>query len=138
MTWPKPEVGQVIRYAYLWKDEAAGGQEEGRKDRPAAVILVLSGDTPRPTVVVCAITHHPHVAAAAVRIPVKTARRLGLDGEAQWVVVSEANKFVWPGPDLRPGAGESVVIGLLPPAFMVALRDAVLKELRGGLVTRSD
>ncbi len=38
MTWPAPQVGQIIRYSYLWKSEADRGQEEGLKERPAATV----------------------------------------------------------------------------------------------------
>jgi hypothetical protein len=35
-------------------------------------------------------------------LPLVTKQRLGLDAQRSWVVVSEINRFVWPGPDLRP------------------------------------
>ena len=43
MSWPTPQAGLVIRYSYLWQSEAAAGREEGVKDRPCAVILVVEG-----------------------------------------------------------------------------------------------
>jgi hypothetical protein len=141
VSFPPPQAGQVIRYSYLWKDEDAAGQIEGRKDRPVAVVLVLGSGTPAPEVVVCPITHHPHADAVCVRIPVATARRLGLDGEPQWVVVSEANKFFWPGPDLRPKPGEglaSIFLGMMPAGFMNLIRDAALNALQSGIVQRSE
>lgn len=33
MTWPLPEPGMVIRYAYLWKEDAIAGRDQSRKDR---------------------------------------------------------------------------------------------------------
>jgi hypothetical protein len=27
---------------------------------------------------------------------------LGLDAERCWIMVTEINRFIWPGPDLRP------------------------------------
>ena len=39
MTLPAPEPGLVISYAYLWHDEYEAGKDEGRKDRPAAIVL---------------------------------------------------------------------------------------------------
>jgi hypothetical protein len=140
VSFPPPQPGQVIRYSYLWKDEDAAGQVEGRKDGPVAVVLVLGAGTPTPEVVVCPITHHPRADAVCVRIPVPTARRLGLDSEAQWVVANEANKFFWPGPDLRPKPGEgpaSIFIGMMPSGFMTMVRDAAVRALQGGIVQRS-
>ena len=31
----------MVRYAYLWTHEAEAGAEEGRKDRPCAVVLAV-------------------------------------------------------------------------------------------------
>lgn len=122
----KPRPGQVIRYAYLWKDEARAGQEEGLKDRPCAVIL--SVDEPAGTrVAVLPITHvPPKDPDDALEIPATTKRRLGMDDGRSWIVLSEANLFRWPGPDLRPLPGQgldSVLIGLLPAALYRQVRD---------------
>lgn len=60
-------------------------------------------------------------------------RRLRLDEERSWVVVSEANVFTWPGPDLRfvPGKGrESAAYGFLPPALFRVVRDRFLERAR--------
>jgi hypothetical protein len=54
----------------------------------------------------------------AVEIPAPTKKRLGLDDERSWIVLTEANLFVWPGPDLRPsknGDLSTIVFGALPP-----------------------
>jgi hypothetical protein len=44
----------------------------------------------------------------------ETKRRLGLDAEQSWIMITEANGFVWPGPDLRPVPGRdgSTSLGL--------------------------
>lgn len=59
----------------------------------------------------------------------ETKRRLGLDDRRSWVVVTEANRFLWPGPDLRradPNQSASVVVGELPYRFFAHVRDAFL------------
>ena len=43
MPLPEPVPALVIRYAYLWQAEQQGGQSEGVKERPCAVILVTTG-----------------------------------------------------------------------------------------------
>lgn len=102
--------------------EAREGREEGTKDRSCAVILVVRGEADETRVVVLPITHAPpRDPAKAIEIPALTKKRLGLDSERSWVVVSEYNDFVWPGPDLRmvPGRGpESAAYGALPKAFI--------------------
>jgi PemK-like, MazF-like toxin of type II toxin-antitoxin system len=129
----------VIRYGYVWLHEHEHGQEEG-KDRPAAVVIVLDDDPRHPLVTVIPITHtRPADPTTAVEIPSPTKRRLGLDDDASWIVVSEANDFRWPGPDLRPIPGKdasTVVYGMLPPGLFQAVRQRVLDRVRAGAMTR--
>jgi hypothetical protein len=64
----------------------------------------------------------PQNPADAVEIPQVTKDRLGLDSDRSWIVVSEANDFVWPGPDSRPLPGkglETVAYGFLPPRLLL-------------------
>jgi hypothetical protein len=135
VTWPTPQPGLVLRYSYLWSQEAAAGREEGVKDRPCAVVLtVRRGEVD--LVYVLPITHSPPANPDdAIEIPSVTKARLKLDSERSWVVLTEANAFGWPGPDLRftPGAGpESVVYGLLPPAFFRSVRTRFAAHIRAG------
>ena len=44
MAFPIPSPGLVIRYSFLWSDDAARGQEEGDKDRPCAVVVTTAND----------------------------------------------------------------------------------------------
>lgn len=145
MTLPAPKPGLVIRYAYLWDSEARNGREEGVKDRPCAVVLVVLRDDGRPVVRVLPVTHLPPTNAAdALEIPAVTKERLGLDSERSWVVLSEANDFIWPGPDLRPVPGRNpntVAYGFLPPGFMRVLRERLQhrrKERRLSVVARTE
>ena len=86
--------------------------------------------------VVLPITHTPPPdAAAAMEIPQSVKRRIGLDSERSWIVLSELNRFVWPGPDLRPavpGDPNSIIYGLLPAALILKIRDRVLDILKSG------
>jgi hypothetical protein len=121
LAFPEPVAGLVLRYSYLWHAEHRRGQEEGVKDRPCAVVMVVTGDEGNKTVTVLPITHTPPSdPALVVEIPYATKQRLGLDAERSWVVLTEANRFLWPGPDLRmkqPGDPGSVAYGLLPRAL---------------------
>ena len=134
----------MIRYSYLWADAHHRGQEEGVKDRPCAVILVVAEDDGTRRVTVLPITHSPPVnPTLAVEIPATTKRRLGLDDERSWVVLSEANRFTWPGPDLRPvtpGDLGSVAYGPLPLRFYEQIRQQFIEAIRAtraGIVPRS-
>ncbi len=145
MTWPDPRPGLVIRYSYLWQREAARGQEEGVKDRPCAIVLAVKSDEGETTVYALPITHSaPVVADDALELPWATKDRLGLDGERSWIVLSEANVFSWPGPDLRPlrGSGpESAVYGMLPPSLMQIVRDrfvTLARSRRAAAIKRTE
>jgi hypothetical protein len=131
MPLPRPESGLVICYAYLWHAELQVGHEEGLKDRPCVIVLAPEGNNDEIVVTVLPITHRPpSVAAAAIEIPQSTKTRLGLDGERSWVVLTEMNRFPWPGPDLRPISRtqpDRFAYGLLPPAFF----DQIIARLRG-------
>lgn len=126
MSLPTPVPGLVLRYSFLWSHEAAGGVEEGSKDRPCAVLLAITTRDGRPIVTVLPVTHTPpEDAALTVEIPPNTKARLGLDGERSWIILDEANRFVWPGPDLRPVPGDEtgrVDYGMLPSALYELVR----------------
>lgn len=102
MSLPKPELGLVIRYSYLWLREHREGREEGTKDRPCAIILAARQHDGETQVLVVPVTHSPPADGdAALELPPAVKRHLGLDDERSWVVLSESNLFDWPGPDLR-------------------------------------
>ena len=103
MALPPPERGLVISYAYLWRSEHAQGREEGVKTRPSVIVLVMERADGDRVVTVSPVTHSaPSRPDEAVEIPLTTKRRLGLDDARSWILVSAANRFVWPGPDLHP------------------------------------
>jgi hypothetical protein len=138
---PKPVAGLIIRYSYLWYREHLEGRDEGQKDHPWAIVAALrlgeNGDT---GVLVLPITHTPPAhPALAVEIPFKVKNRLQLDDARSWVVLSEWNEFVWPGPDLRrlPGATDaSVAYGMLPPGLFEVIRDRFLAIVNSGSAQR--
>lgn len=134
MAFPTPVRGLVIRYSFLWREEAARGIEEGGKDRPCAVILVTEEDQDGPVVTVLPVTHSPPTdLSLAVELPMLTKRRLGLDDGRSWIVVIDANRFIWPGPDLRvarPGDAGSAAYGLLPPHIYDELRAKFVAAVR--------
>ena len=143
--FPEPRSGLVIRYAYLWKHEWEQGREDASKDRPCAVVMVLGSREGRYDVVALPITHSPPGSdTKAIEIPIETKQRLGLDSDRSWVVMSESNRFLWPGPDLRslPNKDVSTVAyGMLPPRFFEkVLRQFVehIKQYRSVMVPRTE
>ena len=144
MAFPDPIAGMVIRYAYLWRSEHERGLEEGAKDRPCAVLLAVTDEAGDRKVIVLPVTHTPpRDPTLAVEIPPATKRRLGLDDARSWIIIAEANRFTWPGPDLRPmksGEASTVVYGELPADLFRKVRDTWLASstARQAIVTRTD
>ncbi len=106
------------------------------------MLAVRRGD--EDVVYVLPITHAaPLSPSDAVEIPPLTKARLGLDADRSWIVITEANVFTWPGPDLRVPDGTGVdgaVHGWLPPALLRRVRDgfaANVEARRAGLTKRS-
>jgi hypothetical protein len=141
-----PERGTVIRYAYLWADENRRGHEEGRKDRPAIILALSAKEVEGATnVLVLAVTHtppaHPH---DAVPFPRDAKRRIGLDDAPGWIVTTEANAFIWPGPDVRqvPGRPSATVIyGRISGALLHQVARSYLlnrQKQRSRLVSRTE
>ena len=145
MPLPFPRPGLVIAYAYLWLAEHRQGQLEGAKDRPCAIVLATESADGETVVTVAPITHSsPRDEAAAVEIPAATKQRLGLDAERSWVIVSEVNRFVWVGPDLRPVSRDTpdrFDYGMLPPALFTRIKTRLIEcaqQRRAALIIREE
>ncbi len=145
MSLPPPLPGLVISYSYLWAREQKQGADEGRKNRPCAIVMARQVFESREIVTVVPITHTPPTDTAdAVAMPPQLKAYLGLDEQPSWVVVTETNDFLWPGPDLRPVPGlvpTRFDYGTLPPRFFAHIRDRILQAHRQrklNRVTRTD
>jgi PemK-like, MazF-like toxin of type II toxin-antitoxin system len=133
-----PGVGAVIRYAYLWAADAASGHDEGVKDRPCVVVVSTVDEDGERVLLVMPITHSPPTANdLAVELPSMTKRRIGLDDQRSWIVTSEYNRFIWPGPDIRPDASGEVVLGLLPSSLIERAARNLRAHAAAGRATRA-
>lgn len=134
MALPDPQPGLIIRYNFLWHSEHGRGRDEGHNDRPWAVVLRTVADDGETIVAVLPITHsEPRDPGEAVELPLKVKRFLGLDSQRSWVILTEINRFVWPGPDLRPmdRVGECRIdYGHLPTGLFRTIRDKFLEYAR--------
>lgn len=126
-------VGWVFRYAYLWDWQHREGREEGDKDRPCLVLAIVATDEAGVSVVrVLPITHSPpRERRGAIEIPGAVKGGLGLDGERSWIVLTESNRFVWPGPDIRPVDSASGYHGPLPSALFNEVKRRFVAIARG-------
>lgn len=138
MALDPPLPGQVIRYAYLWRNEASNAT----KDRPCGIVLTRVTTQGNTIAYVLPITHTPpRQEEDGVEIPTTTKRRLGLDSDRSWIITTELNRFAWPGLDIRPTPSGQYIYGYLPAKLMEIVleqvkRHAAKKQL--STVTRTE
>lgn len=135
-----PQAGMVLHYSFLWKHEAERGHVERAKDRPVVVLVILADGE---EVVVAPITTvPPDQGAPAIEAPQRVRAHLGLDAEHSWISIAALNRFVWPGPDLRPVPGSNsadALYGFIPQKLLDAAKQSAMAELAKrvpGLVVR--
>ncbi|MBP0579875.1 type II toxin-antitoxin system PemK/MazF family toxin [Labrys sp. LIt4] len=125
----EPRVGYIFRYAYLWHRQYQEGREEADKDRPCLVLAIVAADDAGQRIVrVLPITHSPpDDLRAAIEIPLTVKERLRLDTDRSWIVLNESNRFVWPGPDLRPVDTDTGYYGPLPPSLFSQVKNRFIE-----------
>lgn len=85
---------------------------------------LVSGD--RTELLVAPITHSLPPPGEGVAIPERVKRQLGLDDDPSWVIVTELNRFTWPGPDIRLARGQdSPLHGALPTKLFDQVRRGI-------------
>jgi hypothetical protein len=131
MTLPIPQVGQVISYSYLWKDESDKGHESGAKDRPCVVIVAIPVKNGETDVYVFPITsREPADMTTAIEIPAAIKKRLRLNASPSWIITSEWNRFRWPGPDIRPAPGNDGIYGWLSQGLLDQVKERAAAQVR--------
>lgn len=111
---------------------------------PCAIVLVKTDvEDGRHVVTVVPITHTPKDETRGVLVPAKAARQLGLDEDSCWIAMDEMNRFVWPGPDLKPISqrGPGVwTFGVLPADIFDQMKQVInrLRAERGIAVMKRD
>ena len=124
-----PAIGLVIRYDFLWSHEREKGYEAGAKERPCVIVTAIvrkeTGDT---EVLVAPITHAPpQEGTAAIEIPHKVGRHLGLDDARSYIIANEANSVSWDDPGIVPAVpGKRWAYGFVPKGLYDQLRATML------------
>ncbi len=123
-SWTRPGPADVILYSYLWRHEAARGEESGRKDRPC---LVLAATATRAglQVITAPITTKRHNLAQLVVLPPRVAQHLKL-ASGCGVVCNDLNRFTWVGPDVRATPGGTPFYGQIPARLYEDIRARVI------------
>jgi hypothetical protein len=101
------------------------------------VFVVHRDEDEAPLVAVLPVTHSAPQNEDVIEIPALVKSRLRLDVDRSWIVLSEANLFRWPGPDLRPainGELSSIAYGMLPPSLFRVIRERFTAKLQARLI----
>jgi hypothetical protein len=140
MPLPRPELGLVVHYGFVWSGADRRPPPDAGKDRPCLIIdLFEIEDTPgRKTlrVTYLPISHAaPREGESAKIISPRIANHLGLTSEKSYLYTTYACEDDWPF-DLSqvPGHTEKFHYGLIPPRLF----DAVADELRRYLARSPD
>ena len=93
------------------------------KDRPAVVIVAQRRVGDHLQLLVAPITHREPAESEGVLIPPRVKAHLGLDEERSWIITTEVNQFIWPGPDVRiVREGDDPFYGTVPAALFDQVR----------------
>ena len=127
----------VIRFPYLWANEAQRGETEGRKPRPVAVGVRMSKPKGEDVLLLFPITSkEPEQARFAVEIPQIEKHRAGLDVDLRlWIILDEFNSDI---------IGRSFYLEPEPPIgrfskafFLPLLREFIARRKSFAEVSRS-
>jgi hypothetical protein len=126
---PAPRPGLVICYSYLWATEYGKGIEEGRKNRPCAIIAARQIIEGREVVIVVPVTHppptNPDDAAESHWFPSPRSMTAGHQGQDGLSGRREFGPDLWPLPGTKPNRYD---YGMLPPRFFTHIRDKILQS----------
>lgn len=106
------------------------------KDRPTVVVLATKVRDGITEVVVAPVTTQPPRSGdESVEMPATVNAHLGLDDQRCWIITSEINRFIWPGPDIRPISGRderTPYYGKIPGKLLEAMRAKIQKQIATG------
>jgi hypothetical protein len=138
MPLPRPTLGLVVHYGFIWMGTGRRTPPDAGKDRPCVIVdLEQIQESSLPGRTLLRVTYVPisHVAPRgeerAFLIPSRVAKHLGLITEHSYVYTSYAVEDDWPF-DLAhlPGSSERFDYGFLPPRLFQAVAAGFADYLR--------
>ena len=122
MPLPRPEIGLIVHYGFVWSGPDHGPPPDAGKDRPCLIVdllpeEILGRKTLRVTYL--PISHaEPRKGESAILIKPKIANYLGLTAEKSYLYTSYACEDDWPFDVVPvPGSKGKFHYGIIPPAF---------------------
>ncbi|WP_294006202.1 hypothetical protein [Sphingomonas sp.] len=87
---------------------------------------------------VAPITHSTTAPDEGVPIPPAVKRYLGLDDDPSWIVTTELNRFIWPGPDIRSAKdSDTPLYGAIPAKLFEQVKLQISAHAKQGQVAVS-
>ena len=122
MPLPRPEIGLIVHYGFVWSGPDRGPPSDAGKDRPCLIVDLLPEETlGRKTlrVTYLPISHEgPRKEEHAMLIKPKVAKYLGLTAESSYLYTSYACEDDWPFDVVPvPGSKGKSHYGMIPPAL---------------------
>lgn len=114
----------MIRYGYLWRQEAARGAESGRKDRPCLVLAATAVQVGLKVITAPITTKHFDPSQLVV-LPPRVVQHLGLEPGCG-IVCDDLNRFTWVGPDVRATGDGTPFYGQVPARVFEDVRARVI------------
>jgi hypothetical protein len=118
------------------------GHDEGSKERPVVVVLAIEHRDDLIEVLVAPFTTKPpRQDDDHVLVPGAVSHHLGLGDQKSWIVVSEVNRFRWPGPDLRPvrtGSERTPYYGKIPGQLLRIIRERLASHVERSRLRMTD
>ena len=132
MKKPDPEVGQIVKFDYLWRAERLQGRSEGAKDRPCAVVLARRQQDDGSFIVLLApITHSaPEKSTVSIAIPSQSNKATGFDNTQSWLILSEVNFVPWSDAGIVPAHKGQWLYGYLPRKVATRATEEIGKMLQ--------
>lgn len=93
------------------------------------VILATTTHDDNVFVHVVPVTHSKPGVDDGVEMPAIVKRDLSLDNDRSWIIVTEINRFRWPGPDIRLVDGATPYHGAIPDWLFEQVRAAFGKKV---------
>ena len=137
MVLPKPNLGLVVNYGFVWAGKGRPPPADSGKNRPCLIADLEDVIEPHSAGrLITRVTYLPisHVAPrkgeSAIAIPPRVAKHLGLTPETSYIYTSYAVEDDWPF-DLEkiPGLNDTFDYGFIPPKLFAAVANDFARYL---------
>jgi mRNA-degrading endonuclease toxin of MazEF toxin-antitoxin module len=118
-----PQVGDIVRFNYLWARESEAGEECGRKARPVCVIVRTFAD-PAALFLLPLTSRRPSQTRTALTVPEIECKRGGLRAPC-WIICDEYNRVTM---DLAHDFESLDAVGTFSASFLKQIATSLKRE----------